>query len=555
MRRSTCAAGRFAARPAAWVLAWVAFASSAFAKTPAPEAAPVAVPAPSEPLPPPAAPGPPRAFAIVVAGSRSDQPGTPPLRFADDDAARYAELFSLAAADVELFAVFDEETQARHPSLVERARVPRRDEVLEAIDRVHARISEARSRGERTVLYFAFAGHGHVGDNREGYLALHDGRLTRSDLYRRVIAASRADSTHLILDACNAYFLVAGRGSKASAAIQRVIDGETLDRYPTVGVLVATTSSAEVHEWAKFAGGVFSHEVRSALMGGADVDADRRITYAEVGAFVAAANARVRDPRGKLSILAVPPRANREQPIVDWSGNDRAAFLSIEAPPADRFYVEDERGVRVADLFPSPGERFVLALSPGRTHFARGNGWESRWSPLPGDTQALAALDRRDPDLGARGGIAEEFERGLFAVPYGAAFFQGFVEAHPEGLLPTGPVPLRGPARWSRPTAWSLLGAGGLFGTWSVWTFAEAEKAADRYRYGFGTADEIEGHRREARAKVERSRILAGVGVVSAATSVWLFHVSGREAAFAVEAGPGGVGAALTLTFGGGGER
>ena len=31
-----------------------------------------------------------------------------------------------------------------------------------------------------------FAGHGDVGDNREGYLVLQDGRFTRTDLYEEL---------------------------------------------------------------------------------------------------------------------------------------------------------------------------------------------------------------------------------------------------------------------------------------------------------------------------------------------------------------------------------
>ena len=60
--------------------------------------------------------------------------------------------------------------------------------------------------------------------------------------------------------------------------------------------------------------GVFSHEVRSALLGGADVDGDDRVTYRELASFVAVANEAV--PAGhRPEFFVRAPSAAREAEV------------------------------------------------------------------------------------------------------------------------------------------------------------------------------------------------------------------------------------------------
>lgn len=490
------------------------------------------------------------AIAVVIGGNRSDVLGVPALRFADDDAVRYQELFSLFATRVDLLAVLDDDTQRRHPEAAGISRVPTRGEVLAALDRAHRELAEAKARGETTAFYFVFAGHGFVGENAEGYLVLQDGRLTRSDLYRYVISASPADATHLVLDACHAYFMVARRGGKGrAAAISQLLDEESLDRYPQVGVLAATTKSAEVHEWARIEAGVFSHQVRSALSGAADVDGDGRIRYDEVGAFIAAANAQVTDPRGKLSVLAVPPRRNRNEAIVDWSAQGRSAFLDVEATSPERFHLDDDRGVRTVDLHPAGGPAFALALVPGRTYYARGSGWEAEVrAGDEGERASFSSLSRSDPEMSGRGSLSDAFERDLFSVPFGTGFYFGYVESSAFGW-PTAPI--APPTSLRKHAAWSVGGtsfASVVAGSWFAW---ESRRASEEYRGAYGSKKGVESIRRRSDRNAALSAGLFGVGVAGATGSWLLLRTPAEHSSLEMNFTPDHVGARIHVTFGG----
>lgn len=494
-------------------------------------------------------------FVVVIGSSRSDVRGTAPLRFADDDAARYYELFSQVSDRVLLLAVLDDETQRRHPDLATTARVPSVANVGAALDAVRGDIKASRARGNTTALYFVYAGHGHLGENREGYLALHDGRFTRADLFAKVMSGTGADTTHVILDACDSYFMVAKRGEGGNAAaIRQLLDAESLDRHPSVGVLVATTTTAEVHEWSAFSAGVFSHEVRSAMVGGGDVDGDRRVTYAEVGAFVAAANARVTDPRGKISVYAVPPRGNHGAALIDWrDASTAASVLDVQLAKPERFHVEDDRGVRVADLFPSASQRFSLVLPRGRTYYARGEGWETRIGAT-GDAAArieLASLTRTRPEMAGRGSITSSFERGLFAVPFGEGFFEGYVESNVNATLPP---PRFRTGRWRQPTAWTAIGTGAGSAAAGLLYAAEARRDARRYRHAFGSDEEVAGLRAKARRSALRSEALFGLSAATTAAGAWVLWLDRKPAIVSVGAGPDGANATFSMAFGGSSE-
>src|SRR5262245_49224190 len=117
-----------------------------------------------------------RAFVLVVANNGSLDPSIQPLRYADDDGARFYEWASTFADRVELLSVLDDETQKFFPQLARQARTPRRAELRAAMSRLRAEIQRAQAAGHRTTFYFYFAGHGDVGAGREGFLFLADGR-------------------------------------------------------------------------------------------------------------------------------------------------------------------------------------------------------------------------------------------------------------------------------------------------------------------------------------------------------------------------------------------
>jgi hypothetical protein len=279
----------------------------------------------------------PQVHALIVATNNAYGESLAPLRYADDDGARYFELFSLLGPErVTLLSVLDEESQRRFPEVAARARPPTRAALREALKERFSAITADNAAGRRTIFYFVYVGHGIVDQAGDGAMFLADGRFSRSDLFQEVIAKSPASVGHLVIDACNAYLMVARRGgSDDRAAIDRAVaefvGRESLERYPNFGVIASTSQAAEVHEWSRFEGGVFSHEVRSGLAGAADVDQDGAVGYAELKAFIAAANSRVADPRARVSAHLMPPPVHLAEPIFDRHWAPGAATLHVPA--------------------------------------------------------------------------------------------------------------------------------------------------------------------------------------------------------------------------------
>lgn len=488
-------------------------------------------------------------FVVVVGTTRPDRPGLATLRYSDDDAARWYELTSLFARNVELLSVLDPDTQARHAGLAEIARVPTRAALSAALERTRERIAAAKAKGLRTAFWFVFAGHGDVGDNREGYLVLQDGRFTRRDLYEDVLARSNADVNHVILDACRAWFMVSRRGAAPAAAIRELLDDQSLSRFPNTGVLLATTESAEVHEWDRYQAGVFSHEARSALLGGADVNGDGRITYLEVAAFITAANTKVSDPRGKLSIAALPPASNLGAALVDWSAVENASRLVIREESGEGISVEDDRGVRLADVHPAAAQTVSLVLPPARSFIARGKGWEAKFAPEAGGSVRLDSLSRKTPGLASRG-ITDAFERGLFAVPFGAAFYEGFAAANPRGLFPRAPSMPRRSWTWRTPAAWSTASASLASGAFALVELDRSRAAATRYRNAFGSEERVHALRERAESGQRNAWIAGGVSALSAGASAWFFWNEHRSVGFAAAVHEDGASARVSWRFG-----
>src|SRR5690606_36428919 len=106
--------------------------------------------------------------------------------------------------------------QHRFPNATEASQAPTQATLWAAVERTFEEMRPAHERGEQTTFYFVYAGHGSLGPNREGYLHLLDGKLRRRDLYAKLLKPSPATWNHLIIDACNAYFVVEKRGDKPS---------------------------------------------------------------------------------------------------------------------------------------------------------------------------------------------------------------------------------------------------------------------------------------------------------------------------------------------------
>ncbi|HEY3450104.1 MAG TPA: hypothetical protein VGK67_27370 [Myxococcales bacterium] len=373
---------------------------------------------------------PPRRFAVIVANNQSLDEGVTALSYAVDDGAKYFELFRALGARTELLATFGEDGARRHPEAAAAAVPPRRDEVLAAIERAFAEIRSEGASGRQTHFYFVYTGHGNLGPNREGYINLADARFRRTDLYREVLARSPATFNHVVLDACHAYHLVMKKGGADKEgdlreAVRDFLRAEDLASYPNTGVILATSSSNETHEWSRWEAGIFSHELRSGLLGPADVNGYGKVGYAEAAAFVEAANAAIDVPRARLRVFYRAPTSAPEVPLVDLAPLHALPSLEVEAQHADQFHVEDGRGVRVADFHPSAEQAARVALV-GQAPFWLRSG--DREAVLPSETRVLASQLTFDPTSApAKGSIEQSFRKNLFLLPFGQTFFRASV--------------------------------------------------------------------------------------------------------------------------------
>jgi len=324
---------------------------------------------PARGAPPRAVAGP--VFALVVGVNRPIGNGTQRLLHADDDAILFHRLLATVGYS-RLLVVPDVASTELHGPLPE-AQAPTWANLERSLDALFASMRRARARGLRPHFLFVYSGHGDL-ERGQGYLALADGRLTSSDLARRVLARSPAVANHVIIDACRSYYLVHGRHPRRgeareagslprSAGRARGSDtarqGSLARRFPNTGFVLSTASAESSHEWNELQAGVFSHEVRSGLMGAADVDRDGRIAYDELWAFIRSANARITSARFRPTVYIRPPRGTVSSALLDWR---RFRGASITVSQGGRYVLEDDDGVRLADFHASPSHVVTLRL-------------------------------------------------------------------------------------------------------------------------------------------------------------------------------------------------
>lgn len=386
-------------------------------------------------------------FALVIGSNETASKDQKALRFADDDAARVAELWSESGAQVELLTVFDQSSQARFPDLVEDANQPTR----KALDRAWARLvrgmDEAVAAGREVELTIYYAGHGDVGPDGQGFLTLAAGdSLTRSDLFSGLIANSPADRNHVIIDACRSEQFVLSRGdwkddrgpANYNESVREYLDGNHLGAHPNTGVVLAHSVDQQTHEWERWQGGIFTHELLSGLRGGADLNGDGAIEYSELGAFVSAANSGVADPRARLEIAVHPPRGHERAPLLTHEGIEDERVLLLAGAAAGRYSVEDSRGVRLADIHHAPGQPAYLRLPEGPIYVYRHDAaglrvGEASLAASSTGIVDLIALDFEEPKSTARGSLDDALREGLFEVEYGRGYYTGYTDH--ENLL------------------------------------------------------------------------------------------------------------------------
>jgi hypothetical protein len=374
-------------------------------------------------------------IAVVIGNNAPGDANRPVLRYADDDAVATHRLLRQAGVDSVLLATLDEETRSMYPELAPRKA---RFEELQRIEaRLTTQVKALRARGVRVELLLFYSGHGDV-EGGEGYVLLEDGRLTRS---RLATLLDRIDATHnhLLIDACKSYFLVfeRGPGGQRKPYVGPAPALPIPASRSNTGFVLSTSSDRESHEWERFRGGVFSHELRSALRGAADIDHDGRVSYAELGAFLSSANKSI-GPRFRPDVMVRPPASGAAHPLLDWQ-----ATYSVQLHPGawGHVYVETSRGERLLDAHPAPDRFARLWLPSERPLFVRRHDEALEVAVESAGTTEIEVRAGRVPAISARGATSRAFER-LFGVPFLASDVERFAGTlrQPALVPPSAPV-------------------------------------------------------------------------------------------------------------------
>ena len=367
-------------------------------------------------------------FAVVVGVNRPINSQTQRLRYADDDAILFHRLMDTVGRST-LLVEADATSRRVHGDLGQ-ALLPTRANLRRVLEATFAAMERARDLGQRPQFYFVYSGHGDVKNNK-GYLALSDGTLDSDDLAREVLAASTAINNHVIIDACRSYYLVhekrAGGERRPVKAFHHPLN--LTQRVPHTGFLLSTSSAESSHEWAGFQAGVFSHEVRSGLLGAADANRDGRVTYDEIWSFIEVANSRIANERFRPHVFMRPPRNDGSRHLLDMQGF-RGATLDVPATQSGRYLLEDRYGVRLADLHSAPGQEVTLWLPRAPRPFDRLYLHDlNRLVEYPITLQSgeerlvLASLGGQPSSYREKGAAHEAFTR-IFEAPFGLEAFR-----------------------------------------------------------------------------------------------------------------------------------
>jgi hypothetical protein len=148
-----------------------------------------------------------------------------------------------------------------------------RSEILTTLAALRTPIAEAKARGDQTVLYFYYSGHGDADQ-----LQLGRTWLTYPEL-EELLLRSGADVRVAFVDACQSGALTRTKGG----TIAPPFDVDLSERLDTSGSYIITSSTGDEasQESDEIGGSYFTHFLASALTGAADADGDGRVTLLE----------------------------------------------------------------------------------------------------------------------------------------------------------------------------------------------------------------------------------------------------------------------------------
>ncbi|MBL9038870.1 MAG: caspase family protein [Archangium sp.] len=284
-----------------------------------------------------------RRYALFV-GNNTGGDGTRPLLYAHDDAKRLHDVFSrvggLPSADA--MVLLDQ----------------RADDVLTALGELERRARDAKTRGERTVLFFYYSGHA-----KDGALRLGDTTLPLEALKARLTHAP-ADTRIAIFDACRSGAVTRTKGARRAPAFE--VETDATRAAKGLVILTSSASDEDSQESDLIGASYFSYYLATGLLGSADQNVDGRVSLSEAYGYAyertvastADSAAGAQHPTYSFDLAG-----NGDVVLTDVVQRREGLYVPAEAPPGT-YFVIDGRGVVVAEFVKGDAE-VVLALPPG----------------------------------------------------------------------------------------------------------------------------------------------------------------------------------------------
>jgi hypothetical protein len=278
-----------------------------------------------------------------------------------------------------------------------------------------------------------YSGHGDL-ESGEAFVALEGGRLYRRELVERLLEPSPASRNHVVIDACRSSFFIARGPGGVRRHVETTFAASTIAaNLPNTGFVLST--AGEAHEWERYRAGIFSHQVRSALRGAADADHDGRITYAELAAFLAAANQGMNDLFRPDFVVRPPidsgPAATQE--LLGWP--TRADTLVLDAGYVGHVFLESKSGLRLLDVHAAPGLQIELQLGESRPVYVRTNDGSFEWEVLLRGLVRLSRLVRREAEYRETRGAERVALAELFKSPFSRGLVDRVEDAWSEASI------------------------------------------------------------------------------------------------------------------------
>jgi hypothetical protein len=370
----------------------------------------------------------------------------PTLRYADDDALRFARFFG-ALGEVTLLVEPDADTQAqwaRSQAPLPEHQAPTREALLLALTQLTRALQARPASAPPAAVYFVYAGHGLPGR----FLLQGDGAAESSLTGRELVsafAALPAGRATLFLDACRAQSLFSARGADDFSADVAALEASA-SKVP-LGILTAATSTTPAGETPRLRGGYFSHVLASALAGAADADGDHLVRFGELAAFVAFHTERQVGQRPWFEA----PAGNLEAVVIDLRTR---ATVTLGAALEGRFRVEQAFGP-IAEVRKAKGRPLELLVPEGDFTVVEDFEGQQRRAVVSGRTQGPLTLEAQafEPSQAARGDEADE---GSFEAPFSSDAVSALSTGYQAGRAP---LETQGPFRFALAARYGLSGA------------------------------------------------------------------------------------------------